>query len=259
MHTEDSGSLAGAFFFGASEAKFNFMTDRRYNDEEVAAIFLKAAESPTPPPSGISRSEGLTLADLQEIGREVGIPAEAVVLAARSLDVDASAPSATILGLPISVERTVELNRWLSDAEWERLVVQLREVFSAKGRMSASGTFRQWTNGNLQALLEPTATGHRLRLRTLKGSARGSIGLGLAMIAASVAVAISGAIAGHLGSSMPGVALLSLMGMGAAAYGALPLPRWARLRGRQMDAIAAGLLILPSAPQPPQSLPRPND
>ena len=259
MHTEDSGSLAGAFFFGTSEAKFIVMTDRRYNDEEVAAIFLKAAENPTTQPPGISRSEGLTLADLQEIGREVGIPAEAVVLAARSLDVDASAPSATVLGLPISVERTVELNRWLSDAEWERLVVQLREVFRAQGKMSASGTFRQWTNGNLQALLEPATTGHRLRLRTLKGSARGSIGLGLLLIGSSVAVAIAGAVAGHLGSSMPGVALLSVMGLGAAAYGALPLPRWARLRGQQMDAIAAGLLTLPAAPRPTPSLPLQSD
>lgn len=235
------------------------MTGRRYNDEEVAAIFLKAAEHPQAQPSGISRSEGLTLADLQEIGREVGIPAEAVVLAARSLDIDARTPSATLLGLPISVERTVELNRWLSDAEWERLVVQLREVFSAKGKMSASGTFRQWTNGNLQALLEPTAVGHRLRLRTLKGSARGYIALGLGLIGASVAVVIAGAVGGHLGSSMPGVALLSVMGLGAAAYGAVPLPRWARLRGRQMDDIAAGLLALPSGTQAPQSLPLPND
>jgi len=235
------------------------MTDRRYNDDEVAAIFLKAAENPLPPPPGLSRSDGLTLADLQEIGREVGIPAEAVVLAARSLDVDARTPSTTMLGLPISVERTVELNRWLTDAEWERLVVQLREVFKAKGTMSASGSFRQWTNGNLQALLEPAASGHRLRLRTLKGSARGSIGLGLALIGTSIVVGIAGAIAGHLGSSMPGVALLSLMGLGAAAYGALPLPRWARLRGQQMDAIAAGLLTLPSGPPPPPSLPLPSD
>ena len=117
------------------------------------------------------------------------------MLAARSLDVEARTPSTTILGLPISVERTVELNRWLSDAEWERLVVQLREVFSAKGRMSASGSFRQWTNGNLQALLEPSTNGHRLRLRTLKGSARGSIGVGLALIGTSLVVAIAGAVA----------------------------------------------------------------
>ena len=235
------------------------MTDRRYNEDEVAAIFLKAAENPEGQPAAISRSEGLTLTDLQDIGREVGIPAEAIVLAARSLDVDARTPSTTMLGLPISVERTVELNRWLSDAEWERLVVQLREVFSAKGRMSASGSFRQWTNGNLQALLEPSTNGHRLRLRTLKGSARGSIGLGLALIGVSVAVAIAGAVGGHLGSSMPGVALLSVMGLGAAAYGALPLPRWARLRGRQMDAIAAGLLTLPSSPQSTPTLPLPSD
>lgn len=218
------------------------MTDRRYSDDEVAAIFARAAESPQGTP-GVARSEGPTLAELQEIGREVGIAPEAVALAARSLAVEVRTPPARVLGLPLSVERTVELGRRMTDDEWERLVVELREVFNARGTMSASGSLRQWTNGNLQALLEPTSTGHRLRLRTLNGSARGSIGTGLAFIAMSIVVAVAGGVAGHLGSSMAGVTMLALMGAALVANGAFRLPRWARLRGQQMDAIAAGLLV----------------
>ena len=92
------------------------MSDRRYDDEETAAIFLTAAENPQAAPPHAPRNEGLTLADLQDIGREVGIPPEAVALAAQSLELRRQAVTRSFLGLPIGVERTVALNRWLTDA-----------------------------------------------------------------------------------------------------------------------------------------------
>jgi len=88
------------------------MTDRRYNDDEVAAIFSKAAEGPPTPALGVARTEGLTLADLQEIGREVGITPEAVAQAAAAVDLRPLAAAQTFLGLPIGVERRIALNRW---------------------------------------------------------------------------------------------------------------------------------------------------
>jgi len=227
------------------------MTERRYSDDEVAAIFEKASQASPSPMMAAARTEGLTLAELKEIGLEVGISPEAVAIAARSMDGDVLARPAKLLGLPLSVHRTVELDRAVTDAEWERLVVQLREVFNARGTTSSSGSLRQWTNGNLQALLEPVAGGHRVRFSSLNGSARASIGTGLLMAGVSVAVAVAGAVGGHLGASMPGVALFAVMGAGMLANGALRLPGWARLRGRQMDAIAAGLLRADSSDQGP--------
>src|SRR4051794_40505284 len=63
------------------------MADRRYNDDEIAEIFQKASESPQGTSLQRSGEEGLTLAELQEIGREAGISPEAVDRAARSLEV----------------------------------------------------------------------------------------------------------------------------------------------------------------------------
>jgi hypothetical protein len=232
------------------------MADRRYNDEEVAAIFLKAAEDPQTPPLQPSGDDGLTLADLQQIGSEVGLSPEAVAQAARSMDVRPRAVSRTFLGLPIGVERSIALNRWLTDREWEDLVVQLREVFNARGTMSSTGSFRQWTNGNLQALLEPTPTGHRLRLRTLKASARASIAAGLGTLGATGAVSLASAVGGQLGIAEPGIVMLLIFGIGMVANGALRLPSWARLRGRQMDAITTGLAVPQGPPSTdPPSLP----
>jgi hypothetical protein len=226
------------------------MADRRYTDEEVAAIFSTAAELAQTRPLPAPRDDGLTLADLQEIGREVGIAPEAVARAARSLDVRGRAASRRLLGLPIGVERTVTLDRRLTDEEWERLVVELREVFNARGTVRTQGSLRQWTNGNLQALLEPTPTGDRLRLQTVKGSARAWMGAGGLTAGVGVAAAMAGAAAGQLGHSVPGVVFLLVTGLGMFANGALQLPGWARVRRRQMEEIATRL-ALPEEPSRP--------
>src|SRR5690348_12565737 len=216
------------------------MAERRYNDKEMAAIFRAASEGPSPDNKSddVPADEGLTLIDLQAIGREVGIAPDAVAHAARALDTRVGAPARTFLGLRIGVARTVNLNRRLTDEEWERLVVQLREVFNARGRTRSDGSLRQWTNGNLQVLLEPTAAGHRLRFRTLHGAARASIGAGLAALGVTATVAIASAVGGHLGDGMPGIVFLLAAGVAMILNGALRLPGWARLRGRQMDALA---------------------
>lgn len=226
------------------------MTERRYNDEEAAAIFLSAAEGPQAPALRAPREDGMTLADLQEIGREVGIAPEAVAQAARSLDLRGRAASRSFFGLPIAVERTVTLDRRLTDEEWEQLVVELREVFHARGTLRSYGSLRQWTNGNLHALLEPTPTGHRLRLGTLRGNSRASMVAGLLTLGVAAAVAVAGAVAGDLHGAAPGIAFLAVAGGGMFAGGALRLPAWARLRARQMETIAARL-ALPAGQQPP--------
>lgn len=232
------------------------MTERRYSDSEIAAIFRAAADGPQLPEREVPREEGLTLTELQAIGREVGIAPEAVAQAAYGLDVRRGGASRTFLGLPIGVARTVNLNRRLSDEEWERLVVQLREVFNARGVTRSDGTLRQWTNGNLQVLLEPTESGHRLRFGTLHGGASAMIGAGLVALGVAGFVAIITAFGGHLGDAGAGIAFLSLAGLGMIASGALRLPGWAKLRGRQMEAIATKVALPPgSAPPQPPPLP----
>src|SRR5213594_3524122 len=223
------------------------MAERRYNDKEIAAIFRAAAEEgPQSPQREVARDEGLTLAELQAIGSEVGIPSDAVAQAARAVDVRLGAASRTFLGLPIGVARTVNLNRRLTDEEWERLVVQLREVFNARGRTRSEGSLRQWTNGNLQVLLEPTETGHRLRLGSLHGGAAASIRLGLVGLGAAVILAVASALGAQVGSAIP-----ALLAGGAVLIvnGALRVPGWARLRARQMEDLAVRL-ALPADSEP---------
>jgi hypothetical protein len=226
------------------------MTERRYSDKEIAAIFRAATEGPQRPEREVPPEEGLTLADLQTIGREVGLSPDAVAQAAFALDVRGGAAARTFLGLPLGVARTVNLNRRLMDEEWERLVVQLRDVFNARGTTRSDGSLKQWSNGNLRVLLEPVETGHRLRFRTLHGAARASIGAGLTMVGVGGVTAIASAVMGTVGEAGSGITLLVVAGLTMFAGGALRLPRWARLRGRQMEAIAARIALPPGSPPP---------
>lgn len=216
------------------------MTDRRFNDDEVAAIFAKATDAAQASQRQLPSSEGLTLAELQAIGHEVGIAPERVAQAVAELDQAGSETSRRFLGLPLGVGRTVDLGRRLSDDEWERLVVDLRETFDARGAVRQEGSFRQWTNGNLQALVEPTAAGHRVRLRTMNGGARALMMGGLGMLGVAGATSIAAMMAGA-GAEIITVAQLGLMGAGMFAIGALRVPRWARLRRKQMEEVAGRL------------------
>jgi hypothetical protein len=224
------------------------MTHRHYDDDEVAEIFRVAAEGSEASESSNSRAlagrsaNGLTLDDLQAIAREVGIAPDAVERAARSLDRPRAAPvSRRLLGLPIGVQRTVVLDRRLTDAEWELLVVELREVFGARGSMRAQGSLREWHNGNLHAYLEPTPTGSRLRLGTTKGNAAASIAVGSLALLTSAVGGIASAASGTLSAVALGLGTLATMGAVLLANGTLSLPRWAELRGRQMDGIVERL------------------
>jgi hypothetical protein len=224
------------------------MSERRYSDEEVAAIFERAAETEHTALPVSAESKGMTLVALQEIGREVGISAESIAHAARTLDQAGRPASRVFLGLPIGVGRTVELDRPISDAEWERLVGDLRETFGARGSVRYDGPFRQWTNGNLQALVEPTLKGHRVRLQTVKGDSRALMTGGLGMVGAATAALIAIAVAGGNAGSVTGVGFMAAVGLGMFGVGAVRLPGWARRRRTQIELVLARLALAPESP-----------
>lgn len=218
------------------------MGERQYNEEEVAAIFGRAAETEHSLLPVAAEGKGMTLAALQDIGREVGILPDSVSRAARSLDLIGYQTSAKLMGLPIGVGRTVEFDRPISDSDWEVLVADLRTTFEALGTVRYDGPFRQWTNGNLQALVEPTPNGHRLRIQTTNGNSRTLMTVGRIMLGGAAAIAIAVAATGGLNrGALSGIGFMALMGLGAFAVGALRVPSWARRRSTQIEEVIARL------------------
>ena len=225
------------------------MSERQYNDEEVAAIFERASETESAALRVPAGGKGLTLAALQDIGREVGSSPESISVAAQSLDLAGRPAFQRHMGLPIGVGRIVEFDRRLSDSDWELLVADLRTTFQARGTVRYDGPFRQWTNGNLQALLEPTPTGHRLRLQTVKGDSRAQMTAGVVALGAAAATLF--AVAAGVGvnpGAVTGAGFIALMGLGMFATGALRVSGWARRRRAQFEEVIARLAIAAKAP-----------
>jgi hypothetical protein len=212
------------------------MNEQRYSEEEAAEIFRKASESEQGTHGRVASLQGMTLAELQEIGREAGLDPELIARAALAREVRGGITT-RVLGLPLGVGRTLELDRPLGEHEWESLVSDLRATFGARGRLSYDGPFRQWSNGNLQVLVEPTPRGHRIRFSTLNGSSRSLLASGAALIGLGALVGVVAALGGEGRMFAGSVVALVTSGGALAALGAARLPRWVRTRLRQMDQL----------------------
>jgi hypothetical protein len=236
------------------------MTDgRRYSEEEVEAILARAAERSARLTGGRGTEEGLTLPELQEIGAEVGIPPAVVADAARSLE--RRSGTERTLGLPMGVSHSVPLSRPPTDVEWERLVADLRETFRARGKVRVDGGLRGWHNGNLHALVEPTADGWRLRMGTRKGDARALLAGGSFLLLLATLfglMALLGLGNGDPAALLGSIAILGGLGTVGVGVGAGQLPGWARERQVQMEGVgrrAEAMLGEGEAPEPPSSVP----
>jgi hypothetical protein len=217
------------------------MAERRYREDEVTAIFRRATEEQKVRGPAMPPGEGLTLADVQQIGRDVGIEPQLIARAAAALDRPEGTTVRTFLRLPIRVGRTVELDRLVTDAEWQQLVVDLDEIFNAQGVVRFDGGVRSWRNGNLRVTIEPGESASRLRLGTYNAVSHRMMRIGLGLGAVTAAGAVISAI-GHVHFEMGalGIAAAVVFGMGAVR-----LPWWGHRRLAQMNDVAQKLLGAP--------------
>lgn len=228
------------------------MTTRRYDDDEAREIFSLATTGEARDTLLPAETHGLTLDELQRIGQEAGIEPGLVARAAANLEARGTAsPVRRSFGLPVGVSRSVDLPRAPTDREWEQMVAEFRSTFGAQGQVTTTGGLRQWSVGNLNVSVEPTERGERLRLSTLKDD--GIVLNGVGTVFGGMGV-IMGAVVAAAGKPEKAIAILGMFaGMSVFSFGAnlIRLPRWARERERQMEAIAAHAVKLLSKPQSP--------
>lgn len=225
--------------------------ERRYREDEVAEI-LDLALRPDEDWRPATTRDGLTLREIQEIGHEAGIDPQRIAASALVLQSRGEIRRGrSFLGMPVSVGRVVELPRALTDREWEIVVADLRDTFAAPGQVGSQGAAREWANGNLRVLLEPTESGHRLRLSTMNRRLRflGSVGAaeliaGLAFLAILVPAALSEGLTSDALIWMIPSLVVAGAGVGFLAWTRFSLPRWAVERESQMEQIAARVRAL---------------
>jgi hypothetical protein len=219
--------------------------ERRYNEREIAAIFKQAATDQESAHQRLSRGGGLTLAEIEQIGEEVGITPEFIARAAAAVHTATPLPvppPATSLGVPVSVARTLDLPGEFSDEDWDRLVADLHETFQVPGDVQLSGSLRKWRNGELQVLVEPTESGHRLRFHSLNETHRGALLGGLILLVMGLFFMLLVAAKGDFGVDLAKtlmVSLFAVVGLGSMGTAAFRLPRWREAQERQIEEVAA--------------------
>lgn len=224
--------------------------ERKYQDHEIRQILDLAIGKEDAVTQSLPAADGLTLRDLQDVGREVGLPPERIAQAAAEFEGRGEVvPRVTALGLPTSVGSVVPLPRNPTDREWELLIAELRTTFGGKGVVTSHGGLREWSHGRVQVYIEPTATGHRLRL-TDSSAAMGAIVLGGFFLAFALLILVVLLGKDHVDSRLAVPAFFTLIGGSLVAGGVVSAPKWAREQERRMEYIsryAVSLLAPPGA------------
>lgn len=211
---------------------------RHFSEEEARRIFARAAERQH---SGPALGEGLTLEELQAIGREAGIDPEHVAAAAAE-DVGPYRPPMWA-GVPIRTQRVRRLAGPVDDAAWGRILDVLRERHQTPGAAEQIGDRRSWT------VHEGSLHGERVRIETTPGGTALTVESGLApekgtAVGLTVMAGFLGALMGVVGAVKDKPSLLWFAFVMAVLVVVVPLVtrasarRRARTRPAEMDALA---------------------
>ena len=224
--------------------------ERRYQDHEIRQILDLAIDQEDGPAQSFAAADGLTLLELQEVGREVGLPPARITQAVAAFEGRGeSVPRSTTLGLPTSIGRVVPLPHSPSDREWELLIAELRTTFGVKGEVTSYGGLREWSHGALHAFIEPTGTSHRLRLADSNAAVAG-IFLGGLILAFALMILVVLLGKDDAGFKLAVPAFFSLIGGSLVVGSALSLPRWAREQEARMEHISKHAVSLLAPPEP---------
>jgi hypothetical protein len=213
---------------------------RRFTDREVALVLRRASEIDQA--EGPTAGGGLSLEDLQEIGREVGISPEAIARAVSTLGRGSSAIEG-LAGAPLVHKSIHTVPGELNGAGLSELVHLVDERADGTGNVSEALGSLRWTSADrfrsLQVSLTPGAGETRIQVvEKAKPRFRGVVQLLPAAWGAMLAMPIVGA------GTVGGIAIAGVLAGGALVGGAIGRGVWSFLSARshaRVNALAEAL------------------
>ncbi|TFH66785.1 MAG: hypothetical protein E4G90_01750 [Gemmatimonadales bacterium] len=183
------------------------MTERRYDEEEVALILRNAIDPARRGPP--DASHGLTLAEVKEIAAEVGIDGRVIEAAANALEVRSTRATHPLLGAPMTYQYEQWVEGRVAPEDYPDLVLVIRRVMERHGVVSTDLDQLEWrarsASGGRYVTVKPTD--NRTLVRVMGNYRDGALGwFGMA------------GMMGGLGSLavLKALGLLATFGLGAA-------------------------------------------
>lgn len=190
--------------------------DRSYDEREVALILKRAVEMQEGHGEGQQR---LTLGDVQQIAREVGIDPLHVTRAAETLEQRPLKGGRSLLGAPTTLQTSLAFDRELTDTEVGEMLDLLRSTVGLQGTTSQGLDTVEWAGrdsiGGYSLSVSRRSGSTRLRLSTQRSEQAVVV-----VIASGVAgMVAAGVVAGLVDPSTAGGLWAVFGGSGVAALG----------------------------------------
>jgi len=206
---------------------------RRYSEEEVALILRRAAELDARRGGG----RELTLAEIQEIAREAGIPPDTIVRAARVVERPRADLFTPILGAPTTIVRRAEVPGTVSEDAYPDLVQVIRDAFERHGRSGHALSGIEWTAadgfGGFTVAVRPAGgDSTRIDARVRRGDAAT-----VTYLLSAVGWLVAGSLVGDVLNPTTTLEFLALIGGGTAGAYATARAVWSRLMGSWQDRV----------------------
>ncbi|HYE94668.1 MAG TPA: hypothetical protein VD962_00535 [Rubricoccaceae bacterium] len=248
------------------------MSDRVYSEREIAALLERAVERQEEARRRLEPEAGLTLAELERLGEEVGIAPEH--LRAAALELDAGGAAGRQSGRSAT---HVYVERWLpgtlNPEAWEDAVATLQERFGGGGGSGVQqvGRSHEWSHADafgFETRVIVSERGDRVRLRlsqklghfrsAVEGPLYGALATFVLVLPFATAAAGSAALA-------VAIALAAFILLSGLIY--VGDRRWRDKKHRELEAMADDLgarLVMPptaeraSIEAPAAALPSPE-
>ena len=132
---------------------------QRFTRDEISKILKRAVELEHDR-NNIDDSDGLTLQELQQVSKEVGIDPKYIQQALRELQTPAKSLTSNILGGPFKYHIIETAPGILTEEEWEEFVSEIRRIHGGIGKTSKLGNTFEWEQrkqevGYIQVYLSP--------------------------------------------------------------------------------------------------------
>jgi hypothetical protein len=147
------------------------MSDKqRFNRDEVSKILKRAVELEHDRNS-IDDSDGLTLQELQQVSKEVGIDPKYIQQALRELQTPTKSLTSDILGGPFKHHILETAPGILTEEEWEEIVSEIRRIHGGIGKTTKLGNTFEWEQrkqevGYIQISLSPKKDHTKIQLNS---------------------------------------------------------------------------------------------